>query len=73
MVVKDEKANLMVLEAAANGVVLTSMTDFLNRSKDKKGIPKIEAGRVKQKHLKMYLSAIQEYKKYLDLPYNQSF
>lgn len=43
----EEEGSWKVLEAGSNGVVITSLSDFLDRSKDVDSNPKVMVGRVK--------------------------
>ncbi|NJK86238.1 MAG: hypothetical protein HC906_09960 [Bacteroidales bacterium] len=61
LVVK-ENNNTFILEAISDGVVLTPLHDFLNRSLDKEGNPKIVAGRILPEYKHLIQTAVDEAK-----------
>ncbi len=69
-----EKDSLLVFEATQkNGVSLTSITEFLNASRDEKGKPLVAVGRIKP-HLNAELPEINNWVlSHLDKPYDTLF
>lgn len=62
-----------VVEAISKGVVFTPLNDFLNRSSDADGNPKVLVGRLKEEYRSLVPEAIQSLKKYQGCAYNQSY
>jgi hypothetical protein len=63
----------MVLEAISAGVILIPLDDFLSRSHDSLGHPKVIVGRLKKEYRYMIAKAITETDKYLGKPYDDLF
>jgi hypothetical protein len=63
----------LVLEAISVGVVLTPLDEFLSRSHDSLGHPKVIVGRLKKEYHYMIDKAIAEADKYLGKPYDDLF
>lgn len=61
---------LCVLEAVSEGVVCTSVEDFLNRSKDKEGRPKVMVGRLKKQYQFLIPAAVTYATQYLGEVYD---
>lgn len=64
---------LYVLEAISAGVVYTPYTEFLSRSKDAEGHPKVLVGRLKDKYQSLIPGAMYTMQKYRDKPYDTVF
>lgn len=62
-----------VLEAVSSGVKYTPYADFLSRSYDSSGNPKVIAGRLKKQYRTKIGEAIEAMEKYLDKPYDNEF
>lgn len=71
VVYKNDKC--MVLEAISAGVVLTPLDDFLSRSHDSLGHPKVIVGRLKKDYRDLIVKAIDESKYYIGKPYDDLF
>jgi len=66
-------ADWFVLEALSAGVILTPLPDFLARSKDKAGNPKVLAGRLLAAHQPVIPGAVARGLGYLGTPYDEYF
>ena len=64
---------LKVLEAIPPKVMLTNLDDFLNRSFDKDGNPKVIVGRLKDKYLHSVEEAVSYSKSKLNIEYDEVF
>ena len=64
---------LTVLEAIPPKVMLTNLEDFLNRSFDKDGNPKVIVGRLKDKYLHSVEEAVSYSKSKLNIEYDEVF
>lgn len=62
-----------VLEAISRGVILTPLAQFLNRSHDKYGHPKVLVGRLKQSKQELIPKVLSLMEDYLGKPYNHTF
>ena len=63
-----------VLEAISKGVVLTPLKDFLSRSHDSLGNPKVLVGRLKGPYQKLIPLAIKDAREhYLGKPYDEAY
>ena len=62
-----------VLEAILSGVVLTSIDDFLNRSSDEYGNPKVWIGRLKKDYQHQVSNSLKLYQEYLGIEYDDEF
>jgi len=71
--VVDNNGELKVLEAISKGVVLTPLSDFLSRSADNNGKPKVWVGRVKKEYDTIVKKALSGYRKYLGYNYDDEF
>ncbi len=66
--------SLFVIEATGSkGVCITPLHDFLSRSRDSNGQPKVVAGRVKKKYRKLIPGALSFAKAQEGLPYDEAF
>ena len=54
-----DNSKLLVLEAIPPKIILTEVNDFLSRSKDKDGNPKVIVGRLKEKYRHTIKNAIE--------------
>ena len=73
MVIYNDSNELIVIEAISEGVVKTSLHDFLNRSFDAKNNPKVVVGRLKEQHQNLLKKAIEFSKTKLGLAYDEVF
>lgn len=73
MVIYNDSNELIVIEAISEGVVKTSLHDFLNRSFDAKNNPKVVVGRIKKQHQNLLKKAIEFSKTKLGLAYDEAF
>lgn len=73
MVFYNDSSELIVIEAISEGVVKTSLHDFLNRSFDAKNNPKVVVGRLKEQHQNLLKKAIEFSKTKLGLAYDEVF
>ena len=73
LLTKDSSGALLVLEAIGTGVVETPLEDFLARSSDSEGNPKVFVSRLKQRYQHLIPYIMMEKEKYIGLPYNVSF
>ena len=64
---------LKILEAIPPKVMLTNLDDFLNRSFDKDGNPKVIVGRLKDKYLHSVEEAVSYSKSKLNIEYDEVF
>ena len=71
VVVKDD--SFKVAEAISAGVVFTPLNDFINRSHDAKGNPKILVGRLKNEYTPLISKAITNLNNYLKARYDNYF
>jgi hypothetical protein len=71
-IVSDD-GKLKVLEAIPPKVILTELEDFLSRSKDKDGNPKVIVGRLKEEHQNSVKEAITFAKKQIGVAYDEVF
>ena len=62
-----------VLEAISDGVILTPINKFLNRSFDKNGKPKVWVGRLKSEYNKLVDESIKSISNYLGMDYDNEF
>jgi hypothetical protein len=70
---QDERGKLVVIEAVSAGVKATSLQDFLGRSLDKEGRPKVAVGRLKTDYCHLIPSAIKEALALRGKPYDKVF
>jgi hypothetical protein len=68
-----EAGELKVLEALPPKVMLTTIDDFLNRSFDKNGNPKVIVGRLKKEFTNSISNAVSYSKSKLDITYDEVF
>ena len=73
MVVSTDKTEPEIIEAVSAGVKVTSLDDFLVRSLDKKGHPRVMVGRIDDQTQKLIPSAIKDAMHDLNAPYNATF
>lgn len=71
--VKDSLGNVSVIEAYGTHVVKTSLNDFLNRSFDKEGNPKVIVGRVKKEYNELMQNATKEAEQLIGTRYDDAF
>ena len=62
-----------VLEAISKGVILTPLHEFLNRSFDDSGKPKVWVGRLKPEYKNLIAPAINQVPEVLGFPYDDEF
>lgn len=65
--------SIKVVEAISKGVVFTPLDDFLNRSHDADGNPKVLVGRLRKEYRSLIPAAIQNLQQYKGCSYNQSY
>ena len=70
---KNEKGELVVIEAISKGVSITPLELFLIRSHDKNNKPKVLVGRIKPKYRQLIPLAIHEALSLVGRPYDDSF
>ncbi len=70
---KDEDGNLVVIEAKSKGVVITPLQDYLGKSLDVNGQPKVVVGRLKKQYQHLIPCAIKEGKALEGRPYDKVF
>lgn len=73
MVINDQQENIQVIEANTQGVIITPLKKFLNRSKDSQGNSKVIVGRVDDNHQSLIPSAIKFANTKLGLEYDEIF
>ncbi|MES2205074.1 MAG: YiiX/YebB-like N1pC/P60 family cysteine hydrolase, partial [Pseudomonadota bacterium] len=73
MVVSINNSEPMVIEALSSGVKLTSLNEFLVRSLDKDGHPRVMVGRVNDQTQALIPAAIRDAMHDLNAPYNATF
>ncbi|MFZ4400653.1 MAG: YiiX/YebB-like N1pC/P60 family cysteine hydrolase [Bacteroidales bacterium] len=73
MVVKNEKGEIVVIEAVSKGVSITAFDLFLAKSHDKNNHPKVIVGRLKPKYRHLIPQAVKEAYKLLGRPYDDVF
>ncbi len=70
---KDQQGEWVVLEAVTKGVVITPVNEFLERSKDDQGRPKVAVGRLKKDFQTIIPEAIKKGEGYPGKHYDQVF
>lgn len=65
--------SVFVFEAIGEGVVETPLQEFLHRSKDDYGNPKVIVARIKEEYKSVIPKLLLEKEKYLGLPYNHTY
>lgn len=70
---KDEKGNVVVIEAVSKGVEITALQTFLSRSLDDAGRPKVTVGRLKKPYRHLIPLAIKEAFVLKGRPYDKVF
>jgi len=73
IIAKDSTKNFIVIEAQPTGVNTTTLKDFLGRSFNKNGHPKVVVGRLKQKYRNLIPSAIGKAYSLIGKPYDKVF
>ena len=73
MVIQSSDGSFQVIEAITDGVVITSMENFLQRSMDENGNPKVIVGRLKNHHKEIIPDAIHYAKRLLGKHYDTIF
>lgn len=73
LVIDASESNPQVIEAISNGVSITPLTQFLDRSLDEKNQPRVMVGRLTPTYQKLIPEAIQVAELQLGKPYNESF
>lgn len=69
----EKKDGIYILEALSDGVTLKPLSEFLERSKDSSGNPKVIVGRLKSKYRHILPKAVEEAETYLGKPYDNHF
>ena len=69
----NENGEWKVIEAISKGVVLTPIDEFLNRSFDTNGKPKVWVGRLKPEYTKLVEKSIETIPDYLGMEYDDEF
>lgn len=64
---------VLVIEAVSKGVVETPLSEFLARSTDANGKPKVLVGRIRPKHADVIVRAIEEARRHLGKPYDSVY
>lgn len=70
---QNDKDDWFVIEAISEGVVQTPLKEFLNRSYDSEGKPKVIVGRVVKKYQALIPKAISEARKLIGKPYDETY
>ena len=73
MVIATEDDDLAIIEAIGEGVVITSIDDFLSRSFDANGDPKVLVGRIDQANSQLIHQATTYAKTLIGKPYDDVF
>lgn len=73
IVERSNDGSSVVIEAISDGVVKTPLNEFLNRSLDAKGKPKVLAGRVVEKYRPLLPEVLKEAKKLIGKPYDDIY
>ena len=73
MISRVEGGNIFVIEAVSAGVVETPIEEFLSRSKDSSGHPKVLVGKLKPAHRALSGPAIEEARRHLGKPYDRIY
>ena len=73
LVVKNQKGELVVLEAISKGVIETPINSFLNRSFDAEGNPKVVVGRIKQEYTQLIEDAVDSAYSRINKSYDEIF
>lgn len=73
MIMKDKERSLKVMEAISEGVVLTPIDEFMDRSKDSLGNSKIIVGRLSSEYQKLVPAAISFINDKMDAEYDSWF
>ncbi len=73
IVERSNDGSSVVIEAISDGVVKTPLNEFLNRSLDAKGKPKVLAGRVVEKYRPLLPEALKEAQKMVGKPYDDIY
>lgn len=73
LVIDASESNPQVIEAISQGVVITPLAQFLQRSLDDAQQPRVMVGRLKATEQKLIPNAIVSAEKQLGKPYNESF
>ncbi len=73
IVVVDSVGNTQVLEAISKGVSLTSLDEFLKRSADSVGKPKVIVGRLTENYRELTTAAVIRALSYMGKPYDTVF
>ena len=70
---RDSDGSIVVIEAGGGGVKTTKLQNFLARSSDAQGKPKVIVGRLKKPYRKLIPSALQEAAELQGKPYDKVF
>jgi len=70
---KDSNGQWIVIEAISEGVVKTPLNEFLNRSHDAEGNPKVIVGRFEQKYQSLIPDALKEAETLIGNPYDDIY
>jgi hypothetical protein len=70
---RSEKGEPVVIEAVSAGVVMTDLNRFLERSLDRRGQPKVIAGRLRSSHRHLAETAVRQAIALKGKPYDKAF
>jgi uncharacterized protein YycO len=73
IIAKDEKDNILVIEAVSAGVKATDISSFLNRSVDENNMPKVVVGRLKESCRGLIPDALEHASDLKGRPYDRIF
>ena len=73
LVVKNQKEELVVLEAISKGVIETPIDNFINRSFDADNNPKVVVGRLKPEFTHLLVAAVDSAYNRIGKPYDEIF
>jgi hypothetical protein len=73
IVEQDKDGRWIVIEAISEGVVKTPLEEFLNRSLDAEGNPKVLVGRIIEKYQSLLPEALKEAQKLIGNPYDDIY
>ncbi|MCX6232366.1 MAG: YiiX/YebB-like N1pC/P60 family cysteine hydrolase [Bacteroidetes bacterium] len=73
LVAKNEKGEMVIIEAVSKGVIMTPLQHFLAKSHDKNNNPKVVVGRLKPQYRHLIPAALKAAIKLLGSPYDEVF
>lgn len=73
LAVKDLTGQIVILESISDNVKTTPLNEFLNRSFDSDGNPKVIVGRIKPEFQEIIPKFVKTAKSYLDKPYDEVY